>query len=53
MYVHPCLVGVQSVIQLGPNLILLKGSIVQEVFYEADTEMHYSWGIVCVHFHSS
>lgn len=53
MYVHPCLVGVQCVIQLGPNLISLKGPIVQEVYYEADTGMHYSWGIVCIHFHSS
>lgn len=50
---HPCPAGVQSVIQLGPNLIPLKGSIVQEVFYEADSGMHYSWGIVCVNFHSS
>lgn len=31
----PCPAGVQSVIQLGRNPIWLKGSIVQEVFYEA------------------
>lgn len=40
--------GVQSVIQLGQNPIPLKGSIVQEVFYEADMGMRYSWGD-CLH----
>lgn len=40
--------GVQSVIQLGQNPISLKGSIVPEVFYEADTGMRYSWGD-CLH----